>query len=712
MNFIHHLISDELIYALGWTMLHSLWQGVLVAFLMFIVLYSWRGRSARIRYEMASLSLFGLFVLSLCTFMYFYEGVGEMPLEFILLSHGVPEVVFQQNIFVEYFNQHLPLIVTVWISGVAFFLLRLMGGLLYIQKLKYYYNSPLPEHWQQKLRQLQAKIALRRRVELVESALVKVPMVIGYLKPVILLPVGAINNLSAAEVEAVLAHELAHVTRNDYLINIVLSFIEVLFYYHPAVWLISANIRSERENCADDLAIQLCGNSLTYAKALVSLEELNPAIPAFAMPFSGPKNQLLHRIQRILHQPQNRSNIMEKLTATGLLFVAILLFSISSGNGLSAFAEDIYTETKVLLADDHTFEEAPAFLRAMVAPIDTVPEPKKRNKRTIIQTEDNEVIEIELTGEEVTKLKINGEPIPPEEIANYEDEIAEVIENIPPPPPAPPAPPVAPEPMMPPPPPGAPPAPPAPPHHQRIKIVTSEDGDSHTIIMLDGDKRPTRVDIRGNEGYFVDGESLRVGDSIIILEGYDNAYAYRFDEGDFRIFENFTIDLPDHLYDFSFDWTKELADQLEEMSSHMEHLEVEEQAELRAQLQQQMSDLQAEMEERNEEHQYRVKEQHERVREQARNAMEEAQVLMEEARIQATEAAHEYRERRHGKHERLLHQLRKDGLIESADDYSIHMSSKKLKVNGKKVSPELHQKYLELLGQDDNDNFNMHLEKH
>ena len=133
------------------------------------------------------------------------------------------------------------------------------------------------------------RIPLRRKVLLLESALVKVPMVIGYFKPMILMPLGAVNNLSAQEVEAILAHELAHVWRNDYLLNILFSFIEVLFYYHPAVWFISANIRSERENCADDLAIQLCGNSLTYAKALVSLQKLNPAVPAFAMPFFGLK---------------------------------------------------------------------------------------------------------------------------------------------------------------------------------------------------------------------------------------------------------------------------------------------------------------------------------------------------------------------------------------------------------------------------------------
>ena len=146
---------------------------------------------------------------------------------------------------------------------------------------------------------------MKKTVRFVESGLAKTPMVIGYLKPIILFPLGTVNQLTQQEVEAVLAHELAHIYRNDYLLNIIQSFIEIIFYYHPAVWWISANIRTERENCCDDIAVKICGSSITYVKALVILDEIQPT-PNLAMLFSSDsKNQLLNRVKRILNQPQN-----------------------------------------------------------------------------------------------------------------------------------------------------------------------------------------------------------------------------------------------------------------------------------------------------------------------------------------------------------------------------------------------------------------------
>ena len=280
--------------------------------------------------------MFLIFVISLSTFIYLYDSAvkgAALGTTITIMAEGgfvLENATIVQSFFrksIEYFNEHLPLIVTLWLMGMVFFLLRLLGGLIFIQELKIQQHQPLSSKWQTTFQKIHAKFPMKKTVRFVESGLAKTPMVIGYLKPIILFPLGTVNQLTQQEVEAVLAHELAHIYRNDYLLNIIQSFIEIIFYYHPAVWWISANIRTERENCCDDIAVKICGSSITYVKALVILDEIQPT-PNLAMLFSSDsKNQLLNRVKRILNQPQNKFNIMEKFTATCFLLVALFLFS-------------------------------------------------------------------------------------------------------------------------------------------------------------------------------------------------------------------------------------------------------------------------------------------------------------------------------------------------------------------------------------------------
>ena len=417
---------------------------------------------------------------------------------------------------------------------------------------------------------------MRKPVELLESSMVKVPMVIGYFKPVILMPVGAVNGLSESEVEAILAHELGHIFRNDFLMNIVLSIIEVLFYYHPAVWWISANIRLERENCSDDIAIQLCGNSLAYAKALVTLQEMNQQpVPSFAMTFSGRKNQLLNRIKRILDQPQNRSNIMEKLTATCLLLAAIFILSV----GANTPFDDVREYDNVII-DHHKLHVYPEQLVSknilvdIVLINDTIPE--RRNKQTykITREENGEKTEFTLQDGEIIELKLNGRTIPKEEFPLYEDMVDDIIVDIPEPP-APPEPPIAPEPPFPPdapepfaapvpPTPSAAPKAPKPPKApktsffdvktkstQTITKSKNEEGKTIIVIETDNGKEPMEIVIEeaGNV-IMIDGNKLEDGDTAIIVEEfsprfgstsvYPSAHGYVFESKDLE-FDNDAI---------------------------------------------------------------------------------------------------------------------------------------------------------------------------
>jgi beta-lactamase regulating signal transducer with metallopeptidase domain len=156
----------------------------------------------------------------------------------------------------------------------------------------------------------------------------------GWLKPVILLPIGFVNHLSFAEVEAVLAHELAHIARRDWIFNLLQAFVESLFYYHPAVWWISQVVRRERENACDDVALAATGNPLAFARALVQVQEMAAPIPALALALSGKRRRpLLERVRRILNQaPQQQHQVMEKITATVILLALLALVGLRANS--------------------------------------------------------------------------------------------------------------------------------------------------------------------------------------------------------------------------------------------------------------------------------------------------------------------------------------------------------------------------------------------
>ncbi len=330
--------SENLDYALGWMVIHSLWQATAIAFIYGVIQLILRKKTAKIRYTIANMALFGVVLSAIVTFCLYYDFAKE-PSQMVFIPsddtviNAVQSPVIEAtsdtanplsiNGFKDYFNHNIPLIVTIWILGVALFLLKLLGGISYIYYLKNRMNFPADEYWADMLQRLSEKAGLKKGIEIVESAMVRTPMVVGHLKPMILFPMGVINRLTPQEVEAILAHELAHVMRNDFIFNILQSVAEALFYFHPAVWWLSAQIRNERESACDEKAIELINSKLNYAKALVTIQEMAyyPLSPALA--FAGQrKNQFVLRMQRILNQPY-KTNVMEKIIATVLVVVAI-----------------------------------------------------------------------------------------------------------------------------------------------------------------------------------------------------------------------------------------------------------------------------------------------------------------------------------------------------------------------------------------------------
>jgi beta-lactamase regulating signal transducer with metallopeptidase domain len=326
MNSIAELLDKPIFQALGWTLIHFVWQGALIGILYFSLSLMLRRRSANVRYTTACMAMLLMLVAPALTLVTIRattdrpstsatsdlnalefepvavkrfpppsaESFGSKEIDTIRTSTPDPIVTMIQGGLPRF----IPWFLALWFTGVLIFSLRFAGGLVLIHRLKRLDTGPGIRIWQERLSSLCQRLKVSRPVRLCESALVEVPTVVGWLRPVILFPVTALTGLNAEQLEALLAHELAHIRRFDYLINLLQTTIETLFFYHPAVWWVSAQIRQEREHCCDDLAVAACGNVLTYARALTALEDLRASGPQLAVAASG--GSLLTRIQRLL----------------------------------------------------------------------------------------------------------------------------------------------------------------------------------------------------------------------------------------------------------------------------------------------------------------------------------------------------------------------------------------------------------------------------
>lgn len=554
-----------------------------------------------------------------------------------------------------------------------------------------------PVIWGEKLAALSRQLGMSEPVRLLESALVHAPVAIGWFKPAILLPVGLVNRLSPAEVEAILAHELAHIVRRDWLFNLLQAFIETLFYYHPAVWWMSQVIRNERENCCDDAALAATGNRLAFAKALVQVQELAKPAPALALGINGSgRPLLLERIRRILNQPQQKSQIMEKFTATVILLALLTLVGIRANNAPSlsaAFAQMTgFPGVLIGMQDDDNQSVN-----------DSLPKPKSTRK--IVREDDNQRVEAEYQDNQLTRLNIDGKEIPASEFDRHRDLTNELQREI-----------RAPLPPMPPMPPGvyffppgtpaiapAPPMPPMPPVPPRISTIKDDDG--NTIIMLERNGEPMEIKVKDGQ-VWINGDELEEGETLD-MPGFQNGFFYwngedgnTFNftpEGGFH-FEGLEglegLRYLENLDDFPhFQLSEEDKARLEEEAERVrgeatrireEHRQiVREQQRLR---EEEMQLLQKEMKE----HQKEWKEEQKRWQKEQKEWAKEQEVW---AREQSRRAQEQAKSNTFGKE--LKAQLQRDGLINDPSNFQFQLNSSELKVNGVKQSDELHRKYLE-----------------
>jgi uncharacterized protein (TIGR03435 family) len=324
------LLAHPAVQALGRALLHFLWQGLLLALLLRLVKMITTPAVAGIRYRAASLILLLMPVTLVVTA---WREMGVQPLPHSRGSEALQGTATSTDVYaareaVLYAPTEGTLragiagwVVCIWMAGVVALSTRAFGGWARAQRLRRYAEHATFE-LEEMMRRLQVRLRVSAPVRLCMSAMVEVPTVIGWLRPYILLPVTTITGLSDSQVTALVAHELAHVRRNDYLENLVQTAIETVLFYHPAVWWVGKQMRIEREHCCDDMAVRVCGNRVAYAEALARLEESRVRNPEPALAATG--GELLGRIRRLLGQPENTSRSLGAITAGALVMLAAL----------------------------------------------------------------------------------------------------------------------------------------------------------------------------------------------------------------------------------------------------------------------------------------------------------------------------------------------------------------------------------------------------
>jgi len=318
---------QEIAKTLTWTFIHSLWQGLLAALLCAIIISSTRNAPARLRYNLLGIVMILFFASSIVTFITQWHVEAKLvTTPFAAIpddTQVISNIISPMDNFMGWVNSNSDAIIVLWTFFFFLSCIRLVTGVAAVNRLKHYKTHPVTNDWKIKLGQLQLVTGVRCSVSLLQSELVKVPMAFGILKPVILLPLGLLTHLPAEQVETILLHELAHIRRKDYLVNLLQHIAEAIFFFNPAIRWISSLIRQEREACCDDMVVAGCEQKTDYLKALINFQEYSFSHSSHAMGISSKRHYLLNRVKRMITNKNKGINLFEKVA----LLAGVILFS-------------------------------------------------------------------------------------------------------------------------------------------------------------------------------------------------------------------------------------------------------------------------------------------------------------------------------------------------------------------------------------------------
>jgi len=452
MELLNKIISEYTIAAFGLTVMHSLWIGAIISGLT-AILFAFIRKSTHARYIIATTGLVIIFISSLIIFVNIKDSTHQWLRDDVM----IPGVSKFQSINENYhqgklsggfnisgsilgitrdaerlFINHSELIVLIWIIGVLILGAKFTGAYIYANRFRKRCTIDIPDIWTVRIEKIAEKINLKTKIRAVKSAFVRIPFVTGWLKPVVILPASVLSGIPVEQVEAIIAHELAHIKRNDYLVNIFQSFIEIIMFFNPSVWWISDIIRKERENCCDDIALAAGTKSLVYVKALASMQEISLSPPAPAIAIKRNNNKLINRIKRITAMKNRKNLLKEKLIA--ILSIAFLVSALIALTGFDTTTDSflqVVPEKNIAGSSFNNWISLTESPEPLFLPQDTLHQKTSTIITKWTDPADNKQKEVKMLikDRQVIELTMDGKVIPPEDHYIYQDLIDDTIQD-------------------------------------------------------------------------------------------------------------------------------------------------------------------------------------------------------------------------------------------------------------------------------------------
>ncbi|RLD22995.1 MAG: hypothetical protein DRI71_06490, partial [Bacteroidetes bacterium] len=327
------LFFSSLSEHIGLTLLHSLWQGLIGVVLIIIVNRIVAAKYSTVRYWLFISIMLMVFLTNILTLSNQISGTNighevqivaglTEALGMMQLKDAIASLTPVSNNWLSNILQAMPYFVMLWWMGMIALFIRMLFNLWHVRQLSRLNHVPVSSTVKELFESLILRLKINKVVKIVQSPQISVPSVIGHLKPIILLPIGLVIGLSNEQVEAILLHELSHIKRHDFLVNIIQSAVEVIYFFNPFMWIISRAIRDEREHASDDVAISLGISASVYARTLAGVFKYAVKRQQFALSFASKNKLTLKRIQRIM---KNQSNNNNKLLASMIFVFAITL---------------------------------------------------------------------------------------------------------------------------------------------------------------------------------------------------------------------------------------------------------------------------------------------------------------------------------------------------------------------------------------------------
>ena len=339
-------LSPATLRLLALALLHFLWQGAALAALAYVLMALCRSAATRYAIAVAMLILMVSAPATTLLVLRAHEK-AETPLntaEGVTMSPGhavsfPPEAAIPRSIPQETTSAYFLWLVEAWFAGVMLLSLRSAGGFLVVARLRRRESTPLNEELLELCLSLERRMGLTRVVRYCQCMHLDAPAVAGWVRPFVFLPMTALTGLNAAQLEAVIAHELAHIRRFDAFVNLFQIAVETLLFYHPAVWWLGKEIRVERENCCDDEAVALCGSPVNYAEALTRMAEWQEA-PRLVM--AANRGLLSARVARLLGANESAGTFRRASLSAGALCLSAALLA---GSAFVGGAHNVHAQS-------------------------------------------------------------------------------------------------------------------------------------------------------------------------------------------------------------------------------------------------------------------------------------------------------------------------------------------------------------------------------